>query len=350
LLVLSVYPEDQAGTRLRAHQYVPRLTADGVQVDLWSFLSLPDSLRWFSDAGPLERLLVLVRSFARLARLPGLLRRADVVLVLREVLPFATLAVERAAARRARLVWDVDDAVWTPYPRLFLRWVPERLRRSARKYEQLAGLADEVWAGSDVLAEWCRRTSSSVHVVPTVLDVAALPLSSGRSGGAAWVGSASTAEFLVPVLDALAGTDLEVECVGAAGLSHDGVRLRSRPWTQAAEDEVLSKARVGLYPVDVEHPLGPGKAGLKAVLYMAHGVPCVITPTETFASLVRHEVEGLHARSSEEWRHAVRRLVEDDDLWARLAAAGRRRAEEHFSLERWAPWVSGRVQALAGPV
>jgi glycosyltransferase involved in cell wall biosynthesis len=345
-----VYPEDQAGTRLRAHQFVPHLLEHGVETRFWSFLSLEDSRRWFGGAGRTVRIAVLLRSLLRLLRLPSALRRADAVLVLREALPIASAFVERAAARRAPVVWDVDDAVWTEYPRLFLRWVPKRLRLSSVKYEELARLSTEVWAGSEVLAQWCRHHSASVHVVPTVLDVAAAPVTTGEAGTVAWVGSASTAEFLEGVLPALAGEQppVVVDVVGATGVRDGGVEVRQRPWTEEAERDALRSARVGLYPIDLAHPLGPGKAGLKAVLYMAHGIPCVVSPTPTLQSLVEDGVQGLHAGSLDEWRHAVRRLRTDDALWARMSAAGRARALEHFSLQAWGPWVARRTAALTG--
>lgn len=329
---------------------MPHLSERDIRTRFWSFLSLEDSRRWFGGAGPVVRAAVLLRSLLRLLRLPRALRRADAVLVLREALPIASAVVERAAARRGPVVWDVDDAVWSEYPRLFLRWVPQRLRMSSEKYAEIARLSTEVWAGSEVLAQWCRQHSSTVHVVPTVLDVSAAPITTGEAGTLAWVGSASTAQFLESVLPALAAEDppVVVDVVGARVVHADGVEVRARPWSADAETDALRRARVGLYPIDQSHPLGPGKAGLKAVLYMAHGVPCVLTPTQTLAALVEDEVQGLHASTPEEWRLAVRRLREDDELWARLSSAARQRALEEFSLQTWGPWVGDRVQVLTG--
>ena len=324
------------------------LAASGVTTRYWSFLSPADSRRWFAGLGRLGRVLVLTRSALRLLLLPAVLRRADAVLVLREALPVGSAFVERMAARHAPLVWDVDDAVWTPFPRLFLTWLPERLRRTASKYDEIARLSAEVWAGSEVLAEWCRARATTVHVVPTVLDVSALATSNGAAGTAAWVGSASTAEFLEEVLPALRDLDppLTVDCVGATRLDTHGVDVRVRPWSSEAEEDALRGARIGLYPIALDHPLGPGKAGLKAVLYMAHGVPCVVTPTDTIVSLVTDGVEGIHARTPEEWRSAVSRLRDDDLLWQAMAEAGRRRAEAEFSLQARGPWVRDRIVAL----
>lgn len=344
-----MYPEDQAGTRLRGHQFAPYFSAAGLDVEHWSFLSTVDSRCWFSGPSPRGRIAILLRSALRLLRLPGALRRADVVLILREALPLATACVERFAARRLPVIWDVDDAIWAAYPRLFLRWLPERLRRSETKYVELARTSTEVWAGSETLAEWCRQWTDAVHVVPTVVDVAPTPITKGDLRTVTWVGSASTTEFLEQILPALRDIEppIALDCVGAAPIGAEGLEVRQRPWSLAAESEALAGARVGVYPIDVDHPLGPGKAGLKAVLYMAHGVPSVVTPTTAVGSLVRHGVEGFHATTIEEWRMYVTRLLDDDALWARMSTASRARAEAAFSLHVWGPRVQRRIAALA---
>ena len=349
LLVLSVYGEDQAGTRLRACQYEPHLRQAGIDVGYWSFLSATDSPRWFGHCSRRLRAVILLRSGLRLLWLPMLIRRADAVLVLREAVPLATTAVERLAARSSVLIWDVDDAIWTDYPRLFARWLPRRLRRTSRKYEVIAGLADEVWAGSDFVATWCTAHAARVLVIPTVVPVPALvPTRADRTRTLAWVGSASTSAFLEESLAAIEPVDLgvEVRCVGAKVAGTDRLPVRCEPWSQAAEDAALNESQVGLYPLSTDHPLAAGKAGLKAVLYMAHGLPSVVTPTDTTAMIVRDDVDGLHARTSEEWRDAVGRLLDDEALWERLSRSGHRRAATDFSLQAWAPRVVARVQDL----
>jgi hypothetical protein len=350
LLVLSLYGPDQAGTRLRACQHEGALRAAGVDVEYWSFLAGDDSARWFTETRRARRALLLLRAVLRLLLLPGCVRRADAVLVLREALPVASAAVERWAGRRRPLVWDVDDALWAEYPRLFATWVPGRLRRSPEKYRRLAGLADEVWAGSDHLAAWCREHASSVVVVPTVVEVPAevAPVSRRRPT-AGWVGSSSTALFLEERLPALAAVDglAEVEVVGATAVqAPSGLAVRTAPWSTAAEEELLAGVRVGLYPLSPEHPLTEGKAGLKAVLYMAHGLPSVVTPTAATAALVRDGVDGVHARTPEEWQDAVGRLLADDATWTRMSAAAHARAAAELSAQVWGPRLAQRVLAL----
>jgi len=267
-----------------------------------------------------------------------------VVVVQREVLPLACSWPERFAASRAQLVWDVDDAVWVEHDGMFIRGAFRAIRGGAAKYRRVATASAEVWAGSEELARWCRQMAHTVSVLPTVVDMPSKRLSRGQRSGVVWTGSPSTGPFLQQVLPQLAPVPAGIRVLGAT-VASERSDVVQEPWSEEAEFTALRGARVGLYPIDVTHPLAVGKAGFKAVLYMAHGLPCVVTPTPTVASLIGHEREGLHASDPEEWATAVSRLLEDDDLWDLLSTNALERASR-FSVQTWFPLVVGRIAAL----
>lgn len=76
--------------------------------------------------------------------------------------------------------------------------------------------------------------------------------------------------------------------------------------------------------------------GVTALEAMAHGVPVVASRVGGLARLVEHEVTGLLVTPGDagELRAAVERLLTDDDLRARLGAAGRAEATENYSWVR----------------
>jgi hypothetical protein len=349
VLFAGLYPSAQAGTRLRALAWFDDLRRAGVEPELWTFVTESDSDAWFGEAGSLRRLAIAARGLLRAVWLWLRMSRYDVVVVLREVLPVATTVMERRAAAVARVVWDVDDALWTPYPRMFLTAVPDRLRRTPRKYEDIARLSAEVWAGGEGIAEWCaERAATDVWVLPTVPELPTDVPGLAERDGVVWVGSQSTAPFVQQALAALQGNvDVPVTLVGARLDDVPDAGARQLPWSESTEGEVLRRARVGLYPLDLAHPLAADRAGFKAALYMAYGLPCVVTPARAVAELVRHGVEGLHARTADEWAGAVGRLLEDDDVWTELHLAARARAAETYSVPVWSPRVAERVARLA---
>lgn len=344
--MLAVHPASVAATRLRASQYGPAFAAVGIEVRTWTFLREGDLADWFAG-GTAGRLRAVVRGLGRLGGAVRLLRQAGVVLVQREAMPLGPPVLEALAARWSTLVWDVDDAIWVDFTLPTARRVPRWLRATGDKFTRIAAMANEVWAGSEVLADWARQHSAAVHVVPTVVDVPdALP-PAGQHRTVGWIGSPSTAPFIETVLPALVTLDPPPRALVVGGQVElgalDGEVLR---WTPEAEARALAAIRVGLYPIESAHPLAAGKCGLKAILFLAHGVPVVVTPTPTNAAIVRDGVDGLHATTPDTWAEQVRRLLDDTELWERLRTSGYERVREGYSLAVWGPRVAERALAL----
>ena len=138
-----------------------------------------------------------------------------------------------------------------------------------------------------------------------------------------------------------------IACHGSLRRAGTGRGGTGGAWSLDEERRTLSKARVGLYPIDRTHPLADGKCGFKAVLYMSRGIPPVLTPTPANAAIVRDGVEGLHADDPDAWREAIQRLLDDDDLWERCSWAAYERARSNYSLDVWGPRIASILRDLS---
>lgn len=130
-----------------------------------------------------------------------------------------------------------------------------------------------------------------------------------------------------------------------AGLPRDDFPIEERPGVVVATDvphqQVVAAwrhATVGVVPSVV--PEGFGRV---AVECLAGGTPCVVSALGGLLDIVTDEVDGLHVRpgDTEGLTAAIRRLLSDDELRARLGAAGPAKAAS-FTLSQVAP----RVDAL----
>lgn len=114
---------------------------------------------------------------------------------------------------------------------------------------------------------------------------------------------------------------------GGALLRQTGLDLRFSP--NLADD--FPTARVFVYVTEME---GLGSA---ALLAMAYGVPVVASRVGGLPEIVRHEETGLLVENRvADVRAAVERLLADEALAARCAAAGRVLVERRFSIDRMA--------------
>ncbi|WP_428929908.1 glycosyltransferase [Marinibacterium sp. SX1] len=77
---------------------------------------------------------------------------------------------------------------------------------------------------------------------------------------------------------------------------------------------------------------GAGIKG-KVLAALAHGVPCVLTPTAAEGIGVRHEHDCMIATSAMEWRDAISALINDPEMWQRMSDNARAYVGHTFSFE-----------------
>ena len=352
VLAFVPYPVRRApGQRFRIEQWAPLMTEQGVRVEISPFL----------DAGAMDILYAGGRFATKmLGALDGYGRRAaelrrlgdfDAAYVYREAALGRPAWLERKIARALPMVYDFDDAIYLPAASAanarfsFLK--------DPGKAAKLCALAAHVTVGNEHLAAWARPRSRAVTVVPSTIDTdryvpSARPANPRPVIG--WTGSATTVAHLLPLLPALrrlrAGLDFELRVIGSA-IHAEGLDIRSLPWNEATEVEDLRPIDVGLMPLPGDE-WSRGKCGMKALQYMALGVPPVVSPVGANATIVRHGSNGMHAVTDDDWIARLGELARDPGLRAKLGAEARRTVEETYSARAQAPRMAGVLRAAAG--
>ena len=125
-----------------------------------------------------------------------------------------------------------------------------------------------------------------------------------------------------------------------------GVEVECRPWRSETEVQDLSEIDVGIMPL-ADTRWERGKCGLKALQYMALGIPPVVSPVGVNAEIVSHGENGLVARSDAEWEEAFDRLLTDTNMRRRLGARARETVERSYSAAVHAPRVAQILRGAA---
>ena len=252
----------------------------------------------------------------------------DLVFANRDIVPeLAVRLPERYLFNRGiPLVFDFDDAIHLGPREPKVGWILQRAS----------------WAtpGNATLAEFARRHCEDVTVVPTVVNTDHYTPDDDRTPGrvrVGWSGSESTNRVCLPILERpiceLARKhDFEFVVISNEDprLDWPGVRVKFISWAAESEVRDLRLLDIGTMPLK-DSPFERGKCGLKAIQYMALGIPAVVSPVGVNREIVRDGDNGFFANEVEDWVRCISALVSDEGLRDSMGRAARTTVKEHYS-------------------
>jgi glycosyltransferase involved in cell wall biosynthesis len=343
---------EAASTRQRLLQYIPALEAAGFRVDFEPLLG-DDYVRSLVDGGSFSRLDV-AQSY--LKRMRGLLSGpgADIVWIYAELFPYLPGWFERLALSRSRaVVYDYDDAFFHTYDSSSNPLVRGLL---GRKFEPLLRRASACSCGNAYLLDYASRFCRRSIIIPTVVNTDLYKPRTEQTDPhrplvIGWIGSPSTWGYLRPFLPLLAelsrerGIRARVVGAGVQAEKETFPGLELVDWAESREVADVQAMDIGIMPVPDDF-WARGKSGYKLIQYMACGLPVVASPVGVNRDIVAHGISGFQATTPGEWRAALVALIENADLRTRMGLAGRKRAEEEFSLHVQAPRLISLLRSV----
>jgi glycosyltransferase involved in cell wall biosynthesis len=350
---LVPYPLGQApGQRYRFEQWAPHLAEHGVEIEFAPFAGSQLSSILYQRNALIQKAKLMATESVRRIGHAWSAGEYDAVLVYREASLVGPAWAERLARSRCpHLIYDFDDAVWVPYVSPTNRYLS--YLKFPGKTRTICRMASLVLAGNAHLAEWAEQYCGNVHVMPSTVALReyrvrpAYALSGEAVVG--WTGSHSSVQYLrliqAPLVRLRRKWPFRLVLVGVSGFTMPGIDVECRPWSAATEAQDLWDFDVGIMPLPDE-PWARGKCGMKAIQYMAVGVPAVVSPVGANRTIVRDRIDGYHAATDDEWVDRLERLLADAELRGKLGAAARASVETHYSAEAQAPRVAALLKGL----
>jgi glycosyltransferase involved in cell wall biosynthesis len=348
VLFLTLYPESGASSRYRVHQFLPYLREHGIDCTVAAPFTEDEFTRLRAEAARGRAWRYHAHEYGTRMKQLMSARRYDIVVLQKAVMSVYVKGMVRVARSCARrLVYDIDDAVNLapphPLPRRWA-WVGD-----AGQINKVFARADLVLAGNDWLKESAEAAGGRAERFSTVVDTDRfVPGARSASGEqvVGWIGGPSTSAHLRPIAKTLESlTNARVRLVGADRVQASVPMAEYVPWALDTEVSALQGFSVGVMPLP-KTEWARGKCALKALQYMACGVPCIATPFGAILDVITDGVNGLFADSPDDWSSALERL-RDPALRARLGSAGRRTVEERFSLRVAAPRLYRLLESVA---
>jgi len=335
IVFFTKYGNKAASTRYRFSQFFLYLEANGFECKIYPLLGDKYLTNRFST-GAVSWKNVLQGYVKRFFVLLDPKMRESIAVVYSELFPFLPLWLERFLLKRpAAYVYDFDDAFYLSYTKNKIALV--RLLFSG-KISGLIKNAGYVCAGNRNLAEYARKYSKKIAIIPTVVDARKYSVKGGGESGekfvVGWIGSAVTSPYLLDIADRLAEfrrscpSDLVV--VGATAAVANQIGARFVPWSEDTEIKLIRTFDVGIMPLpDTEW--AAGKSAFKIIQYMACGVPVIASAVGANTYVVEHERTGYLANSGGDWLRFLEILYSNKTKRTAMGTAGRKKFEMEYS-------------------
>jgi len=238
----------------------------------------------------------------------------------------------RKAAKR--LVFDFDDAIWTRARKPYGAFVGNRVRK---RLDWWFEAADVVTTSSEYLANYARRVTQAVRVIPMAVDTdewQPMPRPVDGKVRIGWAGRPGNLRYLKAIEPALAEVQRSrphVEYAIYSGEKPDlTVPFHYQPFAARTEARFIQSLDIGLLPLD-DGEFTKGKSPIKAIQYLACGVPVVGNVVGAGCEIVT-AANGLDVAQTGGWTASLLRLIDDATERQRCGIAGRAHIITHNNL------------------
>ena len=333
------------GQRYRLEQWDPLLRERGVEITYAPFEDEELHSIVYKPGQMGKKMQLVGRNLARRFSTITKARKYDLVYILREAALLGPAIFERLLhQQRVPFVFDFDDAIFVTYrspSNGYLSYL-----KFASKTKTICRLASHVMVGNPYLAEYAAQVNDNVTVIPTTIDTDKYRVSPPQNSGGpltiGWTGSYSTVQHLDTLrgaLQKLAETEnFRLRVIGTPTYELAPVQVEALQWRAATELEDLSAIDIGVMPLPDDN-WSKGKCGLKALQFMALGIPTICSPVGVNTDILQDNENGFLAATEAEWVEKLTRLLRSAELRRRLGHAGRTTVEEKYSAVTQAPRV-----------
>ena len=343
ILFICPYPEGvAAGQRLKFEPHFPAFRDAGYEITVHSFMSM----RLWNIAS------IKGRTFQKIFwTLAGLLRRIYLITSIRKydciyihmnVFPFGPPILEKIYLLLAkRVIFDLEDNIFTK-EHGSVNFLASILK-STNKIAFLVAASDQVICSSPDLQKTCSEISKKNNVTfipPTLEATRFIPKDKKHAEQneitVGWTGTFSSKNFLNQIMPELENLykkqKFKLMVIGNFEMKNENLNLEVVQWDAKEEIDQLHCFDIGIYPLP-ENDWISGKSGLKALQYMAIGIPPVCSAVGNVLNFIEHGKDGILIYNNSDWVNSLANLIRDNKQRSEIGSNARAKFLTDFSQE-----------------
>jgi len=342
ILILCPFPKGQAaGQRLKYEQYFDYWEKEGYEIRVSSFSDLKLWEVLYKEKYFLRKALGGLRGYLRRIRDIFLLNKFDLVYIFMWVTPYGSTFFERIISKLSKkVIYDFDDSIHLENREEDFSIL--NIFKSNKKSNYLIESSDHVIISSPFHSEYCigLNKNQKCTYIPCSLDTQRFTLKPkdklNQKVVIGWTGTFSSIMYLDTLKDVFKELSQKKEfllkIIGNFNYNLEGVDLEVIQWNKKTEINDLHSFDIGIYPL-IEDQWALGKGALKAMQYMAIGIPTVATNYGTNPQVIDQEINGFLVNSKEEWVDKLDYLISNPEERIRLGVNARKKIEDNYSVE-----------------
>jgi L-malate glycosyltransferase len=341
ILILCPHPVGYVpGQRLKYEQYFDSWQKDGYEITVKPFFSEPVQKLLYKKGYIFVKVFGTIQGYIKRFVQLFTLGNYDKVYVFLWVTPFGPPFFEWLTCKLSKkIIYDIDDLVFLKH-REAEPWYAYFLK-GREKPAFLMKNANHIITCTPYLDEFAKQFNKhTTDISSTINTITYQPVNKYTNNSKlvlGWSGSHSTIRMLkliVPVLIELKKkVDFKLIVMGSTDFEVTGLETEALEWSEELEIPTLQKIDIGLYPLPLNEEWVKGKSGLKALQYMALGIPTVATNAGCNDRVIENGVSGFLVTTEQEWVEKILLLVNDPSLRKKLGEAARKRVEQYYSIK-----------------
>ena len=341
VLIICIYPKDKVpGQRFRFEQYLGYLSANGFNITFSNLLTEKDYSLYYKKGNYLKKSLLVLKSIIKRYKQLQSAAKYDLIFIFREGFLLGSSYFERQFAKKSKVIFDYDDAIWiTSTVSENNRWL--WFLKNPNKTRRIIEVSQMIFAGNNYLGDYAKQFNNNVVIVPTTIDTNEYTPAYNVNKEKiciGWSGSFSTIVHFTTCLDALKiikkkyGDKVYFKVIGSVDYYNAELNIHGLPWQKETEIKDLQEIDIGIMPLPNDE-WSKGKCGLKGLQYMSLEIPTIMSPVGVNTEIIQDAENGFLASETGEWVEKLSLLIDSGDLRRNLGRNGRKTVLSKFSIE-----------------
>ena len=323
ILFLNPYPfNSQAGQRFKFEQHYGKLRFNDYSIRTNSFFDMNTYLILYKKHNTLNKVIGTIKGYIRRVFLIFNLRNYDYLYVHMWVVPFGGPLFEKIYRFFGKkLIYDFEDNILS-LNNYHYNSISDILRKKnkivylIKNYDNIITSSKYLELKSNEISKKnnCKYICASIdtkrfnvrknHIKKDVVNIG-------------WTGTYTTIKYLKLFEKTLFEINKirKIKLIVIGNFEYNNTKLISEfiHWNHDTEIQDLLKLDIGLYPIQ-EDEWSKGKSGLKALQYMALGIPCIATNFGNIKKIISNNINGYLINDDQQLYQTLINLIDNHDL------------------------------------